>query len=122
MEALLSQTFQAIALEDAFWLEVKVVSQFTEEGGNSSYSSQLLSTVRGDIAKLSKDQGILHAGLLILLFTAEAAIAEHDLEVWQDRCLEQSLPIAAPASRVISINDRLGNQCCTARIYPVRHY
>jgi hypothetical protein len=113
---------RAVALEDAFWLEVKVVSQFTELGGNSSYSSQLLSTVRGDITKLSRDRGILHAGLLILLFTAEPAIAEHDLEIWQDRCLERSLPIAAPASRVIPINDRLGNRCCTARIYPVRHY
>ena len=112
----------AVSLEDAFWLEVKVVSQFTEEGGNPAYSSNLLSTVREDVTKLSKDQGILHAGLLILLFTATAEIADHDLGIWQDKCLEKGLPIAAPSSRVIPISDRLGNQFCTARIYPVRHY
>ncbi|MDG2423610.1 MAG: hypothetical protein P8M22_06510 [Phycisphaerales bacterium] len=113
---------QAFPLEDAFWLEVKVVSQFTEDGGNSSYSTQLLSTVREDVAKLSKDPGILHAGLLILLFTADPAIAEHDLGIWQDKCLEKSMPISAPCHRVIPIADRLGNKCCTMRIYPVRHY
>lgn len=112
----------ATSLEDAFWLEVKVVSQFIETGGNSAYSSNLLSTVREDVTKLSKDNGILHAGLLILLFTASAEIAEHDLGVWQDKCLDKGLPIAAPSSRVVPIADRLGNQHCTARIYPVRHY
>ena len=111
-----------ISLEDAFWLEVKVVTQFTEEGANAAYSSQLLSTVREDVTKLSRDQSILHAGLLILLFTANPAIAEHDLGIWQDRCLERSLPIAAPSSRVLPVADRLGNQACTIRLYPVRHY
>ena len=112
----------AVALEDAFWLEVKVVAQFTEEGANASYSSQLLSTVQDDIAKLSRDRGILHAGLLIVLFTANAEIADHDLGIWQDRCLEKSLPISAPFNRVVPIVDRLGHQCCTLRIYPVGHY
>ena len=121
-ETTLFSNEDAVALEDAFWLEVKVVSQFTEEGSNQGYSSQLLSTVKEDIAKLSKDRGILHAGLLILLFTADPTIAEHDLGIWQDRCLEKSLPISAPSSRVIPISDRLGNQSCTLRIYPVRHY
>lgn len=112
----------AVALDDAFWLEVKVVSQFTEAGGNSAYSSNLLSTVREDVTKLSRDIGILHAGLLILLFTATTEIADHDLGIWQDKCLEKGLPIAAPSNRVIPINDRLGNRFCTVRIYPVRHY
>ncbi|MEE2907953.1 MAG: hypothetical protein VX527_08995 [Planctomycetota bacterium] len=111
-----------VSLEDAFWLEVKVVSQFTEEGANAAYTSQLLSTVREDITKLSRDPGILHAGLLILLFTSDPTIAEHDLGIWQDRCLERALPIAAPCHRVIPIADRLGNRVCTMRLYPVRHY
>ncbi|MCH2162665.1 MAG: hypothetical protein MK085_12440 [Phycisphaerales bacterium] len=113
---------EAVSLEDSFWLEVKVVSQFTEEGGNAAYSTQLLSTLREDVAKLSRDPGILHAGLLILLFTNAPEIAEHDLGIWQDRCLEQSLPIASPVNRTIEIADRLGNRCCTVRIYPVGHY
>lgn len=121
-EATLFRDDHAVALEDAFWLEVKVVAQFTEEGANASYSSQLLSTVQDDIAKLSRDRGILHAGLLIVLFTANAEIADHDLGIWQDRCLEKSLPISAPFNRVVPIVDRLGHQCCTLRIYPVGHY
>ncbi|MCH2132257.1 MAG: hypothetical protein MK116_00770 [Phycisphaerales bacterium] len=112
----------AVSLEDAFWLEVKVVSQFTEEGANGNYSTQLLSTVREDVTKLSRDQGILHAGLLIMLFTANEDIATHDLGIWQDRCLERNLPIASPCHRVIPITDRLGNRTCTIRIYPVGHY
>lgn len=112
----------AVPLEDAFWLEVKVVSQFIEEGGNPAYSSNLLSTVREDVTKLSRDRGILHAGLLILLFTASPEIAEHDLGIWQDKCLEKGLPIAAPCSRTMAISDRRGNRYCTIRIYPVRHY
>ncbi len=120
--ATLFEDQSAVALEDAFWLEVKVVSQFVEEGGNGAYSSNLLSTVREDVTKLSKDRGILHAGLLILLFTATPEIAEHDLGIWQDKCLEKGLPIAAPCSRTIPISDRRGNRFCTIRIYPVRHY
>ena len=112
---------EAVPLEDAFWLEVKVVSQFTEDGGNAAYSSQLLSSLREDVAKLSRDRGILHSALLILLFTHEESIATHDLGVWQDRCLEQGLPISAPAHRVVPIANRLGNSCCTIRIYPIGH-
>ncbi len=111
----------AVELEDAFWLEVKCVAQFTSEGPNSSYSSDLLSTVRKDVFKLAADQSILHAGLLIMLFVASEDVAEHDLRIWQERCLEQTLPIAAPASRVVPITDRLGNQCCCLSLYPVRH-
>lgn len=111
----------AVDLEDAYWLEVKVVAQFTTEGPNQQYASQLLSTVRQDVTKLSKDPGILHAGLLLILFVATDEIAEHDLGIWQDRCIARGLPIAAPSIRKLPINDRLGNCLCVTALYPVRH-
>ncbi len=120
-KATLFEPADAVELDDAFWLEVKVVAQYTTEGSNHNYSSQLLSTVRQDITKLSKDRGILHAGLLIVLFVREPLVAEHDLGIWQDRCLKRCLPIAAPSCRNIEIIDRLGNGACCIAIYPVSH-
>jgi len=111
----------AADLDEAFWLEVKIVSQFTTEGPNRSYASQLLSTVRHDVTKLSRDAGILRAGLLLILFVADRRVAEHDLRVWENRCLEQSLPIEAPARRDIALTDRHGNALCALALYPVRH-
>ncbi|MCP3902378.1 MAG: hypothetical protein GY715_01985 [Planctomycetes bacterium] len=111
----------AVDTDDAFWLEVKAVAQFTEEGPNGNYSAQLLSTVHHDVTKLSKDRDILHAGLLIVLFVAGEPVADHDLGIWQDRCLAKGLPIAAPSRRVLPITDRLGNRVCVAALYPVRH-
>lgn len=111
----------AVDLEDALWLEMKVVSQFNDEGPNASYSSQLLSTVRRDVTKLSKDHGILHAAVLLVLFVAEQRIAANDLGVWQDRCLERGLPIGAPYQRDVTITDRMGHGVCAIALYPVSH-
>ena len=47
--------------------------------------------------------------------------AEHDLRVWQDRCLAASLPIGGPCVRTLPITDRLGNRVCTTALYPVNH-
>jgi len=111
----------AVDPEDAFWLEAKVVAQFTEEGANRNYASQLLAPVRQDVAKLSKDRGILHAGLLLVLFTRDEIVANHDLAIWEDRCLRKGLPIAAPSCRTVPITNRLGHEIFTLRLYPVRH-
>jgi hypothetical protein len=111
----------AVEPEDALWLEVKVVAQNGEEGANARYASELLSTVRRDVTKLSKDRGILHAMLLIVLFVADERVAEHDLGIWQDRCLRRSLPIGAPSRRAFEITDRIGNRACAIAVYPVHH-
>jgi len=111
----------AMALSDAFWLEAKVVPQFTIDGPNPYYASQLLSTVRLDVTKLSKDPGILHAGLLIVLFVSDEQVAAHDLGIWQDRCLRRGLPIGAPAQRLVCITDRHGNRVCAISAFPVNH-
>ncbi len=111
----------AVDVDEAFWLEVKVVAQFLVEGPNANYAGQLLSSVREDVTKLSKDRTILHAGLLIVMFVADAGVAEHDLRVWQDRCLAAALPIGGPCVRTLPITDRLGNRVCTTALYPVSH-
>lgn len=111
----------ACALDEAFWLEVKVVHQYTLHGANAGYASQLLSTVRQDVSKLSRDDGILHAGLLIVLFVASGEVAQHDLRIWRERCLARSLPIGAPYERTFSMTDRLGNACCHLSLHPVHH-
>lgn len=105
--------------EEAFWLEVKVVNQFTEEGPNGAYSSSLLSAVRQDVAKLAADDSIRRAALLILLFVRDERIAVHDLEIWEKACLEKSLPIGAPSQRGFAVTDRLGNAWCQVAVYPV---
>jgi hypothetical protein len=111
----------AVPLEDACWLEVKVVAQYTHSGPNTAYASQLLGGVGHDVAKLSKDPGILHAGLLIVLWTAEEHVAGHDLDVWHQRCIARGLPIETPCRRAFGIADRIGNASGSIALYPVRH-
>lgn len=111
----------ATPLHEAFWLEVKTVAQFTPAGPNRAWASELLSTVSQDVAKLAQDQHIYHAGLLIVLWTADLETAQHDLRVWEDRCLKRSLPIGMPAQRQVPIQDRLGNACGVFSLYPVHH-
>lgn len=108
-----------VALEDAFWLEVKVVCQFTAEGPNRNYASLLLSGVHEDVAKLSRDRRIGHAGLLIILFARDEVVVEHDLGAWLKRGLERELPLGSPAVRTFAITDRLGNRLCATSVYPV---
>lgn len=110
----------AVAPADALWLEVKVVAQFTEEGPNRAYASDLQQPVRQDIAKLAQDSLIAHAAVLLVLFTAEQATATHDLEVWQQRCRDRGLEVAHPYVRHVPIVDRLGNAFCTVALFRVR--
>lgn len=119
-KATLFEPEDAIDLDEAFWLETKVVAQYTPEGPNRQYASQFLSTVRHDVTKLAKDPGIFHAGLLIVLFVRDETVAKHDLDIWQDRCLQRMLPIAAPSIRHVPISDRMGHSLCTVALYPVR--
>lgn len=109
----------AVALDDAYWLEVKVVAQFTPEGPNPRYGPQLLSTVRGDVTKLSKDRGILHAGFLMVLFVADPEVALNDMAHWESRCLKLGLPIGAPSRRSLPINNRVGHDHAVLHVYPV---
>lgn len=110
--------------EEAFWLEVKLVGQFTYSAGvagpNSSYASELTRGPAADIRKLSADGRIRHAAAMVLLFTHDRATAEHDLARMLHRCLDLGLSIAAPLTREVPVTDRIGNNLLTICMIPVR--
>ena len=119
-EATLFGDSDALPMEAAYWLEVKTVSQYTTEGPFPRYASELLSPGAQDIRQLSKDPMIFHAGLLLVLFTADEATARHDLAVWEARCLRRGYPVASPLIRGFDINDRMGNGYALVALIAVR--
>jgi hypothetical protein len=103
--------------DEAFWLEVKLIGQYTYIAGipgpNRAYASELVRGVRSDLAKLDADPMIVHSALLLILFTQDQGAAEHDLIVVMHRCLDRNLPVCAPLRHRVSIADRIGNRVCT---------
>jgi len=118
-EATLFTPENVVDLSDAFWLEVKTVTQFDETGPNPSYTTDLGGPLRRDVMKLARDTRILHAGLLILFFASERAVIEHDIQVWQEGCVQRLLPILVPTIRYVEVGDRLGQRVLGVVVYPV---
>lgn len=106
--------------QGAYWLEIKTVAQYETSGPFSRYSAELLAPVAKDVKKIWSDGLIQHGGLLIVLFTEEQAIAEHDLAVWHERCLRKGFPVGLPAVRGLPISDRIGNTWCSVAVFGVR--
>lgn len=119
-EATLFAPPRSTPLEAAYWLEVKTVSQFTTDGPFPRYSAELLQPVTHDLRKLAQDRLIFHAGLLLVLFTADAATAEHDLQVWERRAAQKGYPVAPPIVRRFDLTERIGNAHACAALFPVR--
>ncbi|MBI1372016.1 MAG: hypothetical protein GC159_04555 [Phycisphaera sp.] len=119
-EATLFEPPDTVALESAYWLEIKTVSQYTTDGPFPHYSKELLSPVREDLRKLAQDPLIYHSGLMLVLFTEDPRVAQHDLELWEMRCLQKGYPIAPPVRRDFAITERMGNALCTVALFPVR--
>jgi hypothetical protein len=109
----------AVALVDAAWLEVKVVAQHNERGPNRAYAAALQRPVWKDIAKLAADPHILHGAAVLVLFTADAAIAGHDLDVWSSGASVRGLRLQPREQRSVAIGDRLGNRLCTVAVLPL---
>jgi len=116
----LFDTPTAVDPEKAFWLEIKTVPQYGPEGPSPRYAAELRRPVVKDVQKLQSDTTIRHAGLLLVLFTAEAAIAQHDLLAWHAYCLQKTPSIALPATRHIPITDRIGHGCCSVAVFEVK--
>jgi hypothetical protein len=110
---------QTIAITDALWIEVKAVAQFHEQRPNRAYAAALQRPVWKDVEKLASDPQILHAAVLLILFTADAATAEHDLGVWAGRASLLGLPLWPREQRSLPIGDRLGNKLCTLALFPI---
>jgi len=125
-----SDAAQAVRPQDAWWLEFKSVGQFSvpesadfEGGGearaNKSYSS-FVSGVLRDARKLNSDPLIELAACGLVLFTAERAIAEHDLGALMHRLLDKNAPIREQVVRHLPISDRIGNAWCSIALMRVR--
>jgi len=110
---------QTVGLEQALWLEVKAVAQFKEQRPNRAYAAALQRPVWKDVEKLAADPGIVHAAVLLILFTADAATAEHDLGVWAGRASLLGLPLWPRVQRSLAIGDRRGNKLCTLALFPI---
>ncbi|MFM9996673.1 MAG: hypothetical protein ACKVU4_12845 [Phycisphaerales bacterium] len=114
---------EACAIEDAHWLEVKTVGQFTYTRGvpgpNRAYSSELVAGPAADAVKLEWDRFIAWAGVLVVVFTEDETTARHDLGVLMHRLLDRELPVLSPAIRCGRIPDFIGNRVCAAALIPV---
>lgn len=114
----------AIHPEDACWLEVKVVAQYSVESGvpgpNRAYGSHLTRSAVTDVGKLSADRTIIHGALVLLLFTADEATASHDAAILLDRLLTRGMRVTSPVIRTVPILDRIGNARCSVVLVPLR--
>ena len=108
-----------VALAEAMWIEVKAVAQFRELAANRAYAQALQRPVWKDVEKLASDPQIAHAVVLLILFTADAAVAEHDLGVWAARASQRGLPLWPRITRAVAIGDRIGNRVCTLALFPI---
>lgn len=106
--------------ESAYWLEVKTVAQFEGGEGFKRYSAELLRPVMADVKKIWQDGVIRQGGLGLVLFAADAEVADHDILAWHSRCLEKGLPVQTPAVRGLPITDRIGNGWCAIAVFGVR--
>ncbi|MCA9286208.1 MAG: hypothetical protein KDA22_13370 [Phycisphaerales bacterium] len=109
----------AVDLEAAYWLEVKTANQFLPEGPNARYAAEFVRPPRGDVLKLARDPRIRQAGLLLVVFAADQAVAERDLRWWEEQALRRGLPIGAAYRRSIRLLDRIGNRACVLALHPV---
>jgi hypothetical protein len=109
---------------DALWLEVKSVGQccYTHGvgGPNRAYASELTRGTAIDLRKLCSDGLIEHAALVLVLFTADEATAEHDVAALAHRCLDRGLSVSAPVVRGFDIADRIGNRRASVAVVRVR--
>jgi hypothetical protein len=111
------QAAQGATPEEAYWLEVKTIGQFTPRQGvpvpNTSWSSELGGALRVDLRKLGRDPRLSRGALLLVLFTQGRDVAEHDLGVALNRALDRGVEFREPRTAAFPIPDRIGNDCCT---------
>jgi len=114
---------QRIDARECYWLEVKVVGQYEYvqgvPGPNASWGSSLVRSVVEDVHKLSSEPGIASGGLLLVLFTSEAHVAEHDVVQALHKGLDRGLRVSSIDQSSFAIQDRAGNANCTLTLIGV---
>lgn len=110
--------------EDAYWLEIKVVSQWAPTGGvpgaNRAYGSELVRSISTDLAKLSGQTRIEHGGLALVVFTDSERTGQHDVMTALERCAANGVPMRSPELQHFGVVDRIGNADCTVAVVPRR--
>ncbi len=113
-----------VAPDDALWLEIKLARQFAIVNGvagpNPAYSSEVLSRATTDVRKLAAEPGAGARIAMLVMFTRDAATAEHDALAWAHKCLDEGLPIGSPERAGFSLSERIGNAWCEVVLMPVR--
>lgn len=108
---------------DAYWIEVKAVGQSTYSQGvpgpNRTYSSELISALTTDLRKLGSEAYVRFGGILLVLFTLDREVADHDLTVALHRAIDRGLSLRSPIIERFEVNDRIGNTLCTLALIEV---
>lgn len=109
--------------EEAMWIEVKAIGQFEflagVPGPNAGYAGSLRAA-SADLRKLTQEPRIETGALLLVLFTADSRVAEHDLVAFVHHCLDRGLAVGEPVHTSFPIADRIGNNACTVGMVPIR--
>ena len=109
-----------ISPDDAFWLEVKVIGQFTISRGitcpNRSYATELVTAVYSDCFKLASDPVILRGGLLLILHAQDQRTARHDLDIAIQQAWSRGSSCRTPLVDGFPLNDRIGNTWATVAL------
>lgn len=109
--------------EEALWVEVKAIGQFEFHAGvpgpNAGYAGSLRAA-SADLKKLGQEARIEAGALLLVLFTADSRVAEHDLTAFVHHCLDRGLGVGEPVHASFPIGDRIGNSVCTVGLVPTR--
>lgn len=111
------------AAEYAYWLELKLVGQFTFNRGvpvpNTTYTAELTAGLAADLAKLAADPMIRHGAAALVLFNADQEIADHDVRALSDRAARRG-QARLFMRRSFGVLDRIGNRVCTVVVAPAK--
>lgn len=113
----------AVSASEAFWLEIKTVSQHAQGEAvmtRRGYADRLVKGPAADLVKLAKDPSIWFGGVAMVLFAESESVARHDLAAMAHRCLDAELPVAGIELGGTRIQDRAGNAWCGVGLLALR--
>lgn len=115
---------EGVEVGEAYWVEVKTIAQHAYVSGvpvpNRAYATELVAGPSADAVKIARDPMVRQGGVLVVLFTEDELIAEHDIGAMAHRCLDTGAPVGSPSWVSFPIEERAGNAVCTVAILPVR--